>query len=174
MKWNTLFLDRDGVINVRNFDGYITRVSDFQFADNALEGLVQLSSCFDRIVVVTNQQCIGKKLISRSNLDEIHSYMLRIMEQKGIHIDAILVAENIRGAENDLRKPLPTMGLQAKEMFSDIAFQHSLMVGDTDSDIQFGINLGMKTALVKSKELTELTPDYSVIDLLELYDMITN
>jgi D-glycero-D-manno-heptose 1,7-bisphosphate phosphatase len=173
MKWNTLFLDRDGVINVRNFDGYITSVENFVFAENAIRGLQQLYPFFERIIVVTNQQCIAKNIISRSNLDSIHRYMMDQLANAGVIIDAVFVAENERGATEDRRKPLPIMGLEAKEQFPNIQFENSLMVGDTDSDIQFGINLGMKTALVKSKEKTILLPDFLVTDLEDLVEQIS-
>jgi len=42
------------------------------------------------------------------------------------------------------------------------------MVGDTDSDIEFGKNLGMKTVLVLSQEATKLTPDLRIEFLSDL------
>jgi phosphoglycolate phosphatase-like HAD superfamily hydrolase len=42
------------------------------------------------------------------------------------------------------------------------------MVGDTDTDIRFGKELGMKTVLVESEEVTEEVPDHTVNSLLEL------
>lgn len=170
--FNTLFLDRDGVINVRNFDGYITSSEDFIFSPNVIEGLQLLSPLFDRIIVVTNQQCIAKNILSKSNLDALHRYMLQMLETNNIHIAAIYVAENLKGAANDRRKPLPIMGLEAKAQFPAIDFNNSWMVGDTDSDLQFGMNLGMQTAAVKSKEQLTLEPSLLVTDLVELYHKI--
>jgi histidinol-phosphate phosphatase family protein len=168
-KLNTLFLDRDGVINVRNFEGYITKPEYFEFYPNAIEGLTLLSTLFERLIIVTNQQCIAKNILSKSNLDEIHRYMLHKLEANSIFITEIYVAENMKGAINDRRKPLPIMGLEAKEQFPSIAFESSWMVGDTDSDIQFGMNLGMRTAAIKSKEQLILQPTLLVNDLVELY-----
>lgn len=170
--FNTLFLDRDGVINVRDFDGYITRPSEFIFCKHAMEGIQLLASLFDRIIVVTNQQCIAKNIISKSNLNDIHRYMTDSLAAKGIKIDAIYVAENLKDAPNDRRKPSPAMGLEAKEQFSTIDFTNSWMVGDTDSDILFGMNLGMHTAAVKSNERLTQTPTLLVTDLVELYNRI--
>ncbi|MFT5581380.1 MAG: D-glycero-D-manno-heptose 1,7-bisphosphate phosphatase, partial [Psychromonas sp.] len=52
--------------------------------------------------------------------------------------------------------------------FKEIDFTKSIMVGDTDSDIVFGQNLGMKTVLVKSNEKTTVTADLIVTNLAEL------
>jgi D-glycero-D-manno-heptose 1,7-bisphosphate phosphatase len=65
------------------------------------------------------------------------------------------------------------MGLEAKAQFPSIDFSQSLMVGDTDTDIQFGKQLGMKTALIKSPEVCRENPDYLVDDLLDLYGQLT-
>ena len=35
----TLFLDRDGVINVRIIDGYVTKINEFEFLPNVIEAL---------------------------------------------------------------------------------------------------------------------------------------
>ena len=60
------------------------------------------------------------------------------------------------------------MALFAKEEFPSINFSKSIMVGDTDSDIEFGKNLGMKTVLVLSKEVTKSIPDISIEKLSDL------
>jgi len=164
----TLFLDRDGVINQRNFNGYITSVETFKFLPGTLEGLHKIASYFDRIVVVTNQQGIAKGLMSRRNLSVIHRYMEEKLELEGIRIDGIFVADNARDAANDRRKPLPALALEAKAMFPEIDFEKSVMIGDTASDIEFGMNLGMKTVLIESKEEVNLKADWEVKDLKEL------
>jgi len=164
----TLFLDRDGVINQRNFNGYITSVEMFEFLPGTLEGLQKIAGYFDRIVVVTNQQGIAKGLMSRRNLSVIHRYMQEKLELEGIRIDGIFVADNARGAANDQRKPLPALALEAKAMFPEIDFEKSVMIGDTASDIEFGTNLGMKTVLIASQEQVDLKADWEVKDLKEL------
>jgi phosphoglycolate phosphatase-like HAD superfamily hydrolase len=64
------------------------------------------------------------------------------------------------------------MALEAKLQFPEIEFSKALMVGDTDSDIRFGRELGMKTVLVESKEETTAVPDLTVNSLLELMNNI--
>jgi phosphoglycolate phosphatase-like HAD superfamily hydrolase len=64
------------------------------------------------------------------------------------------------------------MALFAKEKIPSINFNKSVMVGDTDSDIEFGKKLGMKTVLILSKEVTKSTPDISIQNLGELCDYL--
>ena len=170
----TLFLDRDGVINQRNFDGYITKVEDFVFLPYVIEGLKLLAPQFSRIIVVTNQQGIGRKIMTEQVVNEIHQYMVDALEKEGIHIDKVYLASNMKGAENDRRKPNSAMALEAKSVFPDIDFARSIMVGDTATDLEFGMNLGMKTVLIQSEEKVEITPDLKVKHLKELANEIIN
>ena len=164
----TLFLDRDGVINKRNFNGYITKTSEFEFKERAIEAISALSKVFKYIIVVTNQQGIAKNIMSKRNLEQIHRYMIQEVDDCNGRIDAVYYADNLRNAKFDRRKPNPNMALEAKKDFPDISFEKSIMVGDTDSDLRFGMNLGMKTVLVKSEEHTSVTPDLEVNNLIEL------
>lgn len=168
----TLFLDRDGVINERNFEGYITSTADFTFLPQVFEGLKELAKQFSRIIVVTNQQGLGKGVMKESTLNEIHDEMCRALEAEEIVIDKVLFASNLRGAKNDRRKPNGAMGIEAQNEFREIDFKKSLMVGDTDSDLQFGMNLGMKTVLIASAEKVSVEPDIKVNNLKELADVL--
>ena len=171
--WNvdsswTLFIDRDGVINERNFEGYILNKRDFVFKEGVLKSSKSLFSKFKHVVLVTNQQCIGKGLISTDGVREIHDYMESSLVHNGAKIDLILVAPEIKGSENSTRKPQPYMALLAQKKMKDIDFSKSIMVGDTDSDIQFGKNLEMKTVLIESSEKCTIRPDVKVSSLMEL------
>ncbi len=175
--WNidqtwTLFLDRDGVINVRKFGGYITKVSEFEFLSNAKEAIVSLSNFFQLTIVVTNQQGIAKGIMTDRNVLEIHTYMCDQIQQAGGKIDKCYFAPNRKGAENDMRKPTPVMAELAKMHYPQINFKRCVMVGDTDTDIEFGRNLGMKTVRIKTEEPIGLEADLTVSSLSEFANLI--
>ncbi len=170
--WNldhtwTLFLDRDGVINERVFGGYITKKEDFQFIPQVLEAVRKLTDFFHLTFVVTNQQGIGKGLMTERNLLEIHAYMCNEIHQEGGRITKCYFAPNLRDAEDDMRKPGPVMGELAKMEFPEIDFKRCVMIGDTDSDILFGKNLGMKTVRIKTEEPIGIEADMTVESLNE-------
>ncbi|MEL6923114.1 MAG: HAD-IIIA family hydrolase, partial [Bacteroidota bacterium] len=73
---NTLFLDRDGVINRRIPDAYVNSWDDFEFLPGVLQAIAQFSESFQRIVVVTNQQGVGKGYMSSDDVEQIHNSML--------------------------------------------------------------------------------------------------
>jgi len=163
----TLFLDRDGVINKRIFGGYILEESAFVFNDGALEALTILNKVFGKIVVVTNQQCIGKKLISIDQLNQIHERMCTLIATAGGRIDAVYFAPELKNEIDSTRKPSAAMAMQAKQDFPEIDFGKSVMIGDTDSDIVFGKNLGMKTGLILSEEVVREQADFQFNSLLD-------
>ena len=163
----TLFLDRDGVINKRKFGGYITTIEEFEFLPGVLPALSEFSKIFHRIIVVTNQQGIAKNLMTERNLLEIHTYMCDRVYEVGGKIDKCYFAPNLKGAEDDMRKPGPAMAELAKMEFPEIDFERCVMVGDTDSDILFGRNLGMKTVGVRSEEILTEKADTEVESLNE-------
>ncbi|WP_107039908.1 D-glycero-alpha-D-manno-heptose-1,7-bisphosphate 7-phosphatase [Brumimicrobium mesophilum] len=168
----TLFLDRDGVINERNFEGYITSTSDFKFLPFVFKGLKKMSKQFSRIIVVTNQQGLGKGIMTETTLDTIHYEMCKALKAEGIIVDKVFYASNLRGAKMDRRKPNEAMGIEAQNEFPEIDFKKSIMVGDTGSDLQFGMNLGMKTVLIHSAEIVTIEPDIKVNNLNELADVL--
>lgn len=164
----TLFLDRDGVINQRNFDGYITKIEDFIFTPHFLTSIPVLSSLFGKIIVVTNQQGIGKGVMTDERLQEIHRYMTNEIQQVGGRIDKVFYASNLKNTLNDRRKPLPIMGIEAQNQFPTINFSKSIMIGDTNSDLLFGKKLGMKTILMKSTENINIQATLEINDFNEL------
>ena len=141
----SLFLDRDGVINRQIIGGYVTKLEEFEFLPNVLEALVLLAKKFDRIIIVTNQQGIGKGIFSEADLEKIHQYMLAKITNAGGRIDKIYVSPHLESENSPNRKPNIGMALQAKRDFPEIDFSRSIMAGDSLIDMQFGKNAGMKT-----------------------------
>ena len=64
----TLFLDRDGVINRKLEGDYVKTIEEFEFLPNSLKAIVAFSNYFHKIIVVTNQQGISKKLMTENDL----------------------------------------------------------------------------------------------------------
>jgi len=148
----TLFLDRDGVLNRRLPGAYVRSWEEFEWLPRVLDALALLSHSFGRIVVVTNQQGIGKGLMGEEELAEVHRRMLAAVEAAGGRIDGIYYCPDLASSPNNCRKPAPAMAIQAKQDFPEIDFRKSVIVGDSISDMQFGQQLGMYKVLITTKE----------------------
>lgn len=147
----TLFLDRDGVINEQLLDDYVKKWSEFKFKDNVFSSIKKLSVLFGRIIIVTNQQGIGKGIMTVDELEIVHKKMVEEIEKDGGRIDRIYFCPKLEKENSEMRKPNQGMALQAKSDFPEIDFERSIMVGDSISDMQFGKNAGMKTVLITVK-----------------------
>lgn len=164
----TLFLDRDGVINERIWGGYVTSSNKFVFLPKADEAIAVFNELFGRVFVATNQQCIAKGIIEEEDLFAVHDHMLKELKKAGGKIDRIYHAPGLADNPNNTRKPKPVMALRAQKDFKGVNFEKSVMVGDTDSDILFGKNLGMKTVRILSEEKNSVESDLSFNSLWEL------
>lgn len=173
----TLFLDRDGVINRRIPDAYISDPEDFEFLPGVLDALACFSKIFRHLIVVTNQQGIGKGLMTPDQLDAVHDHMALEITKAGGCIDGVYYCGDLAKQTGNCRKPSPVMAYRAQEDFHDIDFHRSIMVGDTIADVGFGQNLGMKTVLVGEQlgyqdQGSRLKPDYILGDLAEVENIL--
>ncbi|WP_232539154.1 D-glycero-alpha-D-manno-heptose-1,7-bisphosphate 7-phosphatase [Chitinophaga tropicalis] len=158
----TLFLDRDGVINNEIKNGYVLSWDMFRFEDGVLTALPVLAQRFSRIILTTNQRCIGKGLLTEQGLEEIHHNMLSIIREQGGRIDKIYYCPDVNN-DSPCRKPQPGMALQAQADFPQIDFSRSVMVGNTLSDMKFGKSQGMTTVFIPST-LPELPFPHPLMD----------
>ena len=157
----TLFLDRDGVINRRPINDYVKTWDDFEFLPGVLESLKILNDVFGRIVIITNQQGVGKGLMSEEALLSIHKNMIHAIEDLGGRIDKIYFCPDLADKKNNCRKPGPVMAIQAKTDFPEIDFKKSIMVGDTASDMKFGRNMNMFSVLIRTENDIVDKSDYN-------------
>ena len=148
----TLFLDRDGVINKRIPGAYIRNWKEFEYCKGSLDAIVDLTKSFNRIVVVTNQKGIGKKIMTEKMLDKLHRRMRKEIAVAGGNIDQVYHCPELATTNPHCRKPNPGMGLQAQKDFPEIDFKKSIIVGDSISDMEFGIGLGMRTVFITTKK----------------------
>ncbi|MBN2638637.1 MAG: HAD-IIIA family hydrolase [Bacteroidales bacterium] len=166
----TLFLDRDGVINERIVGGYVADYKEFHFLNGVPEAIASFSKFFGKIIIVTNQQGVGKGLMTEEQVNEIHQSMLEDIKQRGGRIDAFYFCPDLKDKPDNCRKPGIKMAEQAKDNFPEIEFSKSIMVGDTFTDIGFGKNAGMFTVFAGIGENPDA--DLRVFSLKELADLI--
>lgn len=163
----TLFLDRDGVINKKLDNDYVKHWIEFEFLEGSIEAMKLLSPLFGRIVVVTNQQGIGKGLYRTEDLELIHKNMIYELNYNGGRIDKVYFSPYLNEENHPTRKPSTGMGLMAKTDFPEIDFSKSIIVGDSITDMQFGKALGMKTVFISEKTREDALIDVNCRSLLE-------
>jgi histidinol-phosphate phosphatase family protein len=169
----TLFLDRDGVINKKLENDYVKHTSEFEFIDGVLNALRMLDSIFGKIVVVTNQQCIGKRIIYPEDLELIHKNMLYEISYLKGRIDKIYYSPYLASENHPTRKPGIGMALQAQKDFPGVDFSKSIIVGDSLSDMEFGRNAGMKTVFISNEAKEDERIDFNFKSLIYFAHTLT-
>jgi len=142
-----LFLDRDGVINVDR--GHVCTPEQFELIGGIKELCRHATGLGYLIIVITNQAGIGRGYYSEADFLSLTDWMCRTLRECGCPIAKVYycpfhpefgVGEYKR--ESDSRKPAPGMILQAAKEF-DIDLQHSVLVGDKETDVRAGLAAGI-------------------------------
>jgi histidinol-phosphate phosphatase family protein len=155
----TLFLDRDGVINEEIKGSYVLHRGEFIFYENVAQALKILADVFGVIVMVTNQKGVGKGLMTLDDLEDVHLYMQEGVNAAGGRIDKIFFCTDL-DENSPNRKPNHGMALQAKELYPQIDFKKTIMVGNKLSDMQFGRNAGMFTVYIATTNPEHTLPNH--------------
>ena len=151
-KYSSLFLDRDGVINYK-INGYVESFDTLKFIPGSIDAICNLRVLFNYIIIITNQQGIGKGIMNEEDLLLLHTQMINNIESLGGYIDNIYFCPHLESSNCDCRKPNPGMFIQAKKDYPDIIFSESYMIGDSDSDILAAQSVGIKAIKVNDNYL---------------------
>jgi histidinol-phosphate phosphatase family protein len=182
-KKKAFFLDRDGVLNEEK--NFIRRTEDLEIYAYAPEAIRRINEAGYLSVVVTNQSAIARNLCTVEEVEAIHRKLETDLGEKGAWLDAIYYCphhpdkgypeENpVYKIECDCRKPKTGMFKKATEKFN-IDLSGSVMVGDSERDIQAGKNAGCVTVGVRTGygiRKTRVMPDYLFENLKEAVDFI--
>ena len=149
-----VFLDRDGVINVKLPQGnYVMEPESLELCAGAGHAIAALNRKGLRVVVATNQRGIALGRFTEQQLGHVHHRLAELLAAHGAHLDAIYYCPHAQNA-CDCRKPLPGMLHKGFHDFPGLTAGNSIMVGDSLSDIQAGRALGMPTVFIEGNPET--------------------
>lgn len=162
---DTVFLDRDGVINEKMPEGkYVCSEADFHILPGVLGAIANLNKAKIRALLVSNQRGIALKVMRSEEVERIHAFLQQQLDMEGAHLDGFYYCPHEKNSCT-CRKPLPGLFEQAKSDFPDIRAECSVMIGDSFSDIEFGRRLGMWTIWIRSR-LSQRKPDWEFAEQL--------
>lgn len=155
-----IFLDRDGTINKKN--GLVFAEEQFQLESCAIEAIEKINQSGYLAIIITNQPVVARGLCTIGDVETIHKKLKTLLGREGVYVDDIKYCPHHPDKgypeENPLykipchcRKPDIGMIEECVKQYH-IDLNQSWMIGDTTTDIQTGINAGMKTILVQTGE----------------------
>ena len=157
MSLKTVFIDRDGVINVNRSD-HVKSWGELEFLPNALTGLALLTSHGFDSFVVTNQAVVGRGLITQSELDVIHDRMIAAIATHGGRVNAILACPHRPEARCGCRKPAPGLLFEARTRYA-VDLQEAILIGDHPNDLEAARLAGCRSLLVLSGRVAQWPSD---------------
>jgi D-glycero-D-manno-heptose 1,7-bisphosphate phosphatase len=143
-----VFLDRDGVINRKPQEGqYVTRWEEMQILPGVAEAIALLIGAGYCVIVVSNQRCVAKGLLTVRELDSIHQRMCEELAAPGAVVTDVYYCPHETQPPCTCRKPAPGMLLAAAQAHQ-IDLTGSWMIGDSDIDMEAGRNAGCRTVRI--------------------------
>lgn len=147
-----VFLDRDGTLN--EDPGYLGDPEKVKLYSGTGEALSLLKNDLNlKLIVISNQSGIGRGLITKAEVELVNKKINDILRQFNVQIDAFYYCPSHpdfnTAEECACRKPAPGMVFKAADDFN-IDLKGSYLIGDSVSDIECGMNAGVKTILVKT------------------------
>jgi D-glycero-D-manno-heptose 1,7-bisphosphate phosphatase len=156
-----VFLDRDGVINRKAPEGqYILSWEEMQILPGVPEAIALLTGAGFCVLVVSNQRCVEKGLLTVSELESIHRRMCQELAAAGAIITEVYYCPHDKQPPCSCRKPAAGMVLKAAGAH-EIDLTASWMIGDSDIDVEAGKNASCKTARIHQ-------PDQAVASVADL------
>ncbi len=140
----TVFLDRDGVINIEK--DYLYKIDDFEFVDGVMDACKYLQKQGFQLVVITNQSGIGRGYYTKEDFDILTNWMVKEFASYGIEISGVYLCPHGPNDGCDCRKPLTGMVDQACSDLR-IDLESSWLIGDKGSDIECAINANIPNTI---------------------------
>ena len=162
-----VFFDRDGVINRRIVGGYVRRPAEFELLPGFAELLELVRSHNCLAIVITNQQGVGKQLMSLADLTRVHAHLQSLPALSAPAFDGFYSCTSLASTPNNARKPSPHM-LQLALRRWNIDPAASWMIGDSATDIEAGRAAGLRTIGVHLHDAAATAPDHLASDLTEV------
>lgn len=170
-KYECIFLDRDGTINID--PGYISSVKDFKFYGYTFKALRLLKSLTNSFIIISNQSGISRGIIKEKNLMKINYFIHEKFLENDLKLLKIYYCPDHPEHATKFRKPGTGMFLQASHEHG-IDLSKCIMIGDSKKDVIPANVLGMGSMLLSSgvgkveqnKFDESCRPDYVAEDLL--------
>ncbi|MGB2579044.1 D-glycero-D-manno-heptose 1 [Elusimicrobium simillimum] len=153
-----VFLDRDGTVIQERPGHYLHDPADVKLYKSTLPALKMLTELGYKLFIVSNQSGIGRGYFTEDKVHKVHERMAKLI--KPYKFEEIVFCPHAPSAPCNCRKPNPKLGQQLIKKYN-INPAESFMIGDKKSDVDFGINLGMQSVLVRTANGTKQIKKYA-------------
>jgi D-glycero-D-manno-heptose 1,7-bisphosphate phosphatase len=146
---HTVFLDRDGTINVKAAAGqYITSPEEVVLLPGAATAIAMLNAAGLRVILITNQRWLSNSSEQTGRYRAIHARLEQLLAREGAWLDGAYHCPHAADL-CECRKPGAGMLRRAaREHGFNLA--GTVVVGDSNTDVQAGRAVGTATILIRA------------------------
>lgn len=165
-----LLLDRDGTL-IKHVP-YLYRVDQVEISPGVVPVLKSASESGFRFGMITNQSVIGRGQATRKEVDLVNYFVcIELSRLSGVSFDFVYYCPHIPEDNCLCRKP--NTGMIKKDLDAGrISITESFMIGDQESDVSFGRNIGVKTILISNQKVLQTQADYVVPNFLAINSLL--
>jgi len=147
-----IFIDRDDTLI---YDvPYLNEPERVKLTPGAGRTLAKLREKGFGVIVISNQSGIGRGIITLEQLNAVNMRMKELLAADGCELDDIFFCPHKPTDNCPCRKPRTGMLEQACAKYA-VDLRHSVMVGDSQGDIDMGKAFGLKTVQIRLPELNK-------------------
>lgn len=155
-----VFFDRDGTLN--KDAGYTHKIAEFEWMEGAIDAIRACNDAGYLVFVVTNQAGVAHGYYGTADVEKLHRWMNNQLFAHGAHIDDFRYCPfHPEGRDPNFafaspyRKPGPKM-LEDLIVRWYVDASHSLMIGDSQMDVDAGVAAGVRSVLWEGQALAVL------------------
>jgi len=174
-------LDRDGVINEAVRDGYVTSPDMVRLLPGAADAIAGLNEAGYGVIVISNQRCVGKGLITQTVLNTITTRLQNLIyEHSGGVVERFYYCTHLLSDNCPCRKPKPGLIMAAQKDYGFDPAQ-TYLVGDSLTDMQAAraagcpnifVRTGIDAHILENNQAPACKPDHVARDLADAVDFV--
>ena len=142
-----LFIDRDGTLIEEPDDFQVDALEKVRLVPDVIPSLLELARHGYRFVVVSNQDGLGTDSFPERDFQVCQDHMINLFESQGVRFDQQFFCPHLPDEGCECRKP--RAGLLTRFLAeTDVALEHSAVIGDRDTDLQLAERIGVQGILL--------------------------
>lgn len=142
-----LFLDRDGTLIREPKDEQIDTLEKLEFIPGVIRNLYKIQHQLGyRLVMVTNQDGLGTVNYPEASFHLVQNKLLTMLNNEGIHFDAIKIDSSTKSNPSPNRKP--GIGMIEAYLTDELDVDNTFVIGDRLTDAEMAESAGLKCVLI--------------------------
>lgn len=153
MSKKVLFIDRDGTLILDPPPSYqVDSFPKLTFYPHVIEYLNKIARRLDyELVMVTNQDGLGTPSFPEADFWPPQEFVIRTLENEGIHFEKIFIDRSFASEKKDTRKP--GIGMLTEFINNDkYDLKSSFVIGDRITDVLLAKNLGCRAFFLNNNK----------------------